>query len=235
VLFFKRQWPVFIAFAMGMILWAAYYIPSPSSQLIQDEYFRWVRIIAGFAAILGVLSLIHHHWHKVKFKRAGSGFSIVTLICFVIMALTGLLPIDWHWIGFAENYRDLNGPHMYIFEYFFVPMQATMFSVLAFFIASAAFRAFRARSVEATALLITACIIMIGRVPVGDLMATRAVVDIGGTTWSFLPFPQVTEWLLNVPNAAAQRGILLGVILSQVAISVRIIFGIERTYMGGGD
>ncbi len=38
-----------------------------------------------------------------------------------------------------------------------------------------------------------------------------------------------------MPNAAAQRGILLGVILSQVAISLRIIFGIERTYMGGGD
>ena len=38
-----------------------------------------------------------------------------------------------------------------------------------------------------------------------------------------------------MPNAAAQRGILLGVILSQIAISLRIIFGIERTYMGGGD
>ena len=107
-----------------------------------------------------------------------------------------------------------------------------MFSVLAFFIARAAFRAFRARSAEATALLLAGCIIMIGRVPIGDLISQHSAW-FGDT--SILNFTGWTDWLLNYPNAAAQRGILLGVILSQIAISVRIIFGIERTYMGGGD
>ncbi len=58
---------------------------------------------------------------------------------------------------------------------------------------------------------------------------------INGNTYSMLDFPEVTSWLLNVPNAAAKRGIILGVLLSQIAIAIRIIFGIERTYMGGGD
>jgi hypothetical protein len=53
--------------------------------------------------------------------------------------------------------------------------------------------------------------------------------------YAALDFPAATSWLLNVPNQAAQRGILLGVLLSQIAIAIRIIFGIERTYMGGGD
>jgi hypothetical protein len=150
----------------------------------------------------------------------------------------GLLPIPIP--GFAQVYNLSGGLHMWMFNNMFVPMQATMFSVLAFFIASAAFRAFRARSMEATALLIAGCIMMIGRVPVGDWLAQNIEnigwsFQINGSTYSALDFPEATSWLLNVPNAAAKRGIILGVLLSQIAIAIRIIFGIERTYMGGGD
>jgi hypothetical protein len=236
VLFLKRQWPIIVAFVMGIVMWARYYIPTAESVGLLDLFTGWVRIIIGFAAILAVLSLLHHHWNKIKHKRPGFGFSYITLVAFVIMAVFGLLPADWHWLGFAANLQDLDGPHMYMFEYMLVPMQATMFSVLAFFIASAAFRAFRARSVEATALLIAGCVLMIGRVPVGDWLAVQTAVEapVLGKI-SLLHFPYITDWLLNIPNAAAQRGIILGVLLSWVAISVRIIFGIERTYMGGGD
>ena len=115
----------------------------------------------------------------------------------------------------------------WIFLHVFVALDATMFSLLAFFIASAAFRAFRARTPEATALLIAGCIVMLGRVPVGEWL--------GKIPHTQIDLPAIASWILNEPNAAAQRGILLGVILSQVAISLRIIFGIERTYMGGGD
>jgi hypothetical protein len=125
-----------------------------------------------------------------------------------------------------------------MFDNMMLPMQATLFATLAFFIASAAFRAFRARSAEAAALLVTACIVMLGRVPAGDLLASSLphfTYPGSGTEYSFFDLPKIVDWLLNVPSAAAQRGILLGVVLSQIAISVRIIFGIERTYMGGGD
>ena len=43
--------------------------------------------------------------------------------------------------------------------------------------------------------------------------------------------PQVQEWLMSVPQTAARRGILVGVTLGAIAMSVRIILGIERTYI----
>lgn len=238
--FMRRQWPIIVAFVVGLAMWTRYYIPTEGSLVLQDEFTRWARILVGFAAILGILSLLHHHWSKIKLKKPGYGFSYVTLIAVAIMGLVGLLPLDWNWLGFAGNQMHGEGPWNWMFNNMFVPMQATMFSVLAFFIASAAFRAFRARSAEATALLVAGCIMMIGRVPVGEWLALTveqagAQFTVAGNTYSLLDFPAATSWLLNIPNAAAQRGILLGVLLSQVAIAIRIIFGIERTYMGGGD
>lgn len=237
MVFFKRKWPIIVAFVVGISMWARYYVPTAESQTMQDEFTRWARILVGSAAILGILSLIHHHWNKIKLKRPGFAFSYVTLGAFVIMGLAGLVPFAIP--GFANKQTSPDGLWSWIYSNLFVPMQATMFSILAFYIASAAFRAFRARTIEATALLVAGCVMMVGRVPVGAWIAEqgRQIFEftVNGNPYSILDFPAVTDWLLNVPNAAAQRGILLGVILSQIAISVRIIFGIERTYMGGGD
>ena len=103
-----------------------------------------------------------------------------------------------------------------------MPMGATMFALLAFYIASASYKAFRARSAEATVLLLAAIIVMLGQVPAGVSMFGESINDI-------------THWILNVPNLASKRGIALGVGLGMVATSLRILLGIERTYLGGGE
>jgi len=81
-------------------------------------------------------------------------------------------------------------------------------------------------------LLVAAVIVMLGRVPLGTSM-TSWLPDAG--FWSSLRLETMTSWLLNIPNAAGFRGIVLGVALGIIATSVRIIFGVEKTYMGGGD
>lgn len=224
--FLKRQLPVILAFIAGIVLWAQYYIPSKASQHMLEVFSTsWAIIMSGAALVLGILSAIHYHYSKVRLHKPGYGYSIVTIVTFLLVAFIGLFPITYP--GFSASTIQPNSLFDWIFNHVFVALDATMFSLLAFFIASAAFRAFRARTPEATALLIAGCIMMIGRVPFGEWLGKIPYTDID--------LPAVASWILNIPNAAAQRGILLGVILSQVAISLRIIFGIERTYMGGGD
>ncbi|MBU1022782.1 hypothetical protein KKB99_00755 [bacterium] len=215
----KKQIPITIAFLTGIFMWWQYYIPHHSIQNIYNIMISWELIIAGFALVVGIYSLLHHHANKIRRKTPQWGFSVVVYIAMFAMVINGFYSKQ---NGFGDPQNILMGGNFqWMFNYIQVPMQATMFSLLAFYIVSAAYRSFRARTKEATILLITAVIVMMGRVPLGEVI--------------FGPkLPEFTEWILKTPSMAAQRGILLGVGLAIVATSLRIIFGIERTYMGGG-
>ena len=107
------------------------------------------------------------------------------------------------------------------------PCGATIFSILAFFMASAAFRTFRARNLGAALLLLAAVIVMFGRVPVSEMVSN----------WlgNGQIFPKASDVIMDYPNLAAKRGIMLGIALGALSQSLRILLGIERSYLGGGD
>lgn len=226
MMFFRKQLPIILAFVTGILLWLQAYIPSkPADNMLTGFTQSWAVILASAALFLGILSAVHHHWAKIKLHRKGWAYSIITLGSFAVTFIAGMA---WFvFPGFTDKHMAEGSFFTWIFDNIFTPLAATMFSLLAFFIASAAFRAFRARSFEATALLIAGCIVMLGRVPIGELIPMPSFI---GNDLSDL-----AGWIMNAPNSAAQRAIMIGVILSQVAISIRIIFGIERTYMGGSD
>lgn len=108
---------------------------------------------------------------------------------------------------------------VWIYDHVFAPCNATMFALLAFFVASAAFRAFRARNIEAALLLGTAIVMMLGRAPIG-----RALSD---------SLPDIAQWLLDVPNNGGRRAIMMGAAIGAIATGLRVILGLERSHLGG--
>jgi hypothetical protein len=185
-------------------------VPHPASETLLSEVSVWSQIIAGFAILLGVGSLLHTHYLKIKRKEAGWGYSVVMFLSMLLMLGAGV----W------SSGKNEGTPFGWLYNYVMVALQGTMFSLLAFFVASAAYRAFRARTLEATILLLSAILVMSGRVPLGEYLVS----------W----IGQVSDWIMNVPNTAAQRGILIGVSLGGIATSIKIICGIERAYLGEG-
>lgn len=184
--------------------------PHTASQATYKEIANWGRVISPFVLVLAVVTLIQTHWYRIQRRTEHWQYSLVVFAGMLAMVITGLPSGPQH-PAFAWLFNNVQ-----------VPMDATMFSLLAFFIASAAYRAFRARTFEATLLLVTAVIVMLGNVPVGDLLWPDAASN-------------ARQWILDNPNLSARRGIILGVSLGAISQSIRIILGIERSYLGGGD
>lgn len=213
----KRTLPIIIAFVLGILAIAIYFIPHQIAQDANETLALWDRIIAAFAFFLGLYSLLHLHSERIRQRQPGWAYSLFVYLGFAVMTLAAAYNRGQWFLSPQER----GGAYDWLFRYVFIPSESTMFSLLAFFIASAAYRTFRARTTEAVILLVAAVIVMLGRVPIGVLI------------WE--QFPALQEWVMSVPNMAAKRGILLGVYLGAVATALRIIFGIERAYLGGSE
>jgi len=117
----------------------------------------------------------------------------------------------------------------FLFNGVFKAAQSTMFSLLAFFVASASFRAFRIKSKEAGLLMFAAFIVMLGNVPIGNFITNiLSKVYLG-----FVDFSIMKEWIMKYPNSAAQSAIIIGASLGYISASLKIILGVERSYLGG--
>lgn len=210
----RRTVPLLIVMVGGIMMMIQYFIPHQYSQAIFDQYTTYVPIIGAFALVLGVGSLTRVHSHKIRRKAPNWQYSWVVLIPLYLMPLFGIfIPVS---MG-----GQMEGPSVFHFLYNHVqiPIQATMFSLLAFYIASAAFRAFRARSAMATVLMLAAIFVMLGQVPIGDYLGQ----------W----LPNSALWILRFPNLAGKRAIQLGVGFGILATNLKIIFGVERNWLGG--
>jgi hypothetical protein len=204
----KQKVPLTICFIAGVFFMLQYFLPFTDS-IFDLVVTKWMVIIAGFVIFIGIYSLIRVHVLKIRRKIPGWGYSIVT-ICGVL------------WMMFVGFTGGMEAGTLYQKTFFMIqaPIQQTMMSLLAFYMASAAFRSFRMRNLEAGLLLVAAIIVMIGQVPVG-------ASTIPGIAW-------LKEWILNNPNLAAKRGIMMGIGLGMISTSLKIILGIERSYLSGG-
>jgi len=135
--------------------------------------------------------------------------------------------VKYPWSG---EYRAEGNPFWWLYEFAFKPLTATMFAMLAFYVASAAFRAFRAKNVEAILLLGTAFIILLGRTFAGVLL----------TDWfperlDALKIDNLTIYIMQVFNPAGNRAIMIGIALGIASTSLRVLLGVDRSYLGSGE
>jgi hypothetical protein len=217
----KKKIPLALVFIAGVSGLVAAFVPHPIVKA-GDEIMRndVLRIIQSFAFILALSSLVSVHTSKIRARRHKWPYSIVLLASFLITSVIGLgggvsgkgiLPTQ---IG------NFNFNIQTIYQNVIIALSTSMFALLAFYMASASYRAFRIRSFEATLLLSAAFIVMLGVLPIGDAISHH--------------LPAFAQWILDVPNAAGQRGIAFGIALGGLATALKIVLGIERSWLGGG-
>ena len=215
----KRELPLLITAVIGLFMILSFFVPHHLVSVPADFLQQCAVIVVAFGYVLGGANALRVNLVGIARKQPDWMYKIVLVAALVATVVVGLAE--------GRRWQDPGTVSMFLYNQLYSPMQATMFSLLAFFIASAAFRAFRIRTLEAGLLAAAALIVMLGRVPIGDQMTAWLPKD--------LHLGAVQEWIMNVPQNASKRAILMGAAMGVMATGLRVILGIERSYLGGGD
>jgi hypothetical protein len=141
------------------------------------------------------------------------------------MLKVGVAPAD-NFPAYAWSGAPLQegGALWWVFEYIINPIDSTFFAMLAFFVASAAFRAFRAKNTESLLLLATAFLILLGQTYAGAVLTAPLPAD--------LRLDSIVFVIMSVFNLAGTRAIMIGIALGIVSTSLKVILGLDRSYIG---
>lgn len=232
----KRNIPLLITALGGFVLIVAYFIPATQSW--GEVTAIWFDILAAIAFILGGGNLLKVHLRKVSDHASGWGYSIICLLAFAFTLTVGLGKIGvppndryptYTWSG---DYLVTGAPFEWLYEFAFKPLTATMFAMLAFYVASAAFRAFRAKNMEATLLLGTAFIILLGRTFAGVVLTSFIPEH---STFAGLRIENLTVYIMQVFNTAGNRAIMIGIALGIASTSLKVLLAVDRSYLGSSE
>ena len=204
----KREIPMIITFVFGLFMIVQYFIPHPIVNNLAGTLQGWAIIVIAFSYVLGSANILRINGEILYRRGQDWPYKAVLVAGFLAMVISGL----------AGGIKQGSFANDRLFMNIYIPMSSTMYSTLAFFIASAAFRAFRIRTWQAAVLAVTAVLVMLGRVPISQFIWER--------------FPEFVEWIMNVPNAVAQRGILIGAALGAISTGLKVVLGLERSYLG---
>ncbi len=197
--------------------------------------------LTSFLLLLGVFSLVRLHITRVSKRSRDWSFSIVLLSSVVLMTFFGY----WEWLHTKdlkpdqlEALKDISVQPVQmwmkdlLFDGLLQTMEAAMFSIIAFYIMSAAYRAFRVRSVEATVLLASALIVMLGLLGIADNYWSLGIDAIGGRDPNALVnnfrLDSISEFIRNNLQAPGLRAIDFGVGVGALAMGLRLWLSLER-------
>ncbi len=197
---------VVLAILTGVIVLAGYFIPAIAP--VQQTVLNWAIILAGAAALVGVLNLILVHGNKIAQREKGSVYSAILLVSLFATFVIGLVLGPSH-------------PGMRVLvDGVIVPVEATLLALLAITLIYASIRLLRRRvNVMSVVFLGTALL----------MLAASATLPFGeiGILNNF-----VRPWFQHVLALGGARGILLGVALGTLLTGLRVLFGTERPYGG---
>lgn len=205
----RKELPLALTILAGIWVVACNYLQPIAKLDLFSKTEHWFVVSTYIAFLVGTINLAMVHGKNIMRRKEGWYNSVVLLAVLVVYSIYGLIVTHndpgWNW--YWDN--------------IWTPINSTMFALLCFYIASAAYRAFRVRTREAAIMLVAAIIVMLGNVPFGKLI------------WSQIP--NIKNWIMAVPNSAGMRAITLGVYVGMFAAAMRILLGLERAHLGGGQ
>jgi hypothetical protein len=219
---YRRTVVSFVTLIGGLYFSVEFLIPHKNFLTVSKPAVSdWMTVIGSFALLLGMSNLFQIHGKAVAKRSKGWYNSAAFFVAFFAIMVMGFLRDG------ASGNLGVVSKQLFtvLFNGFLNPLDATMFSLIAFYIVSAAYRAFRIRSVESALMMLTAATIMLALVPVG-VWLTHWIPASGPL--AMFRIERIGYWLLTWPNMAVQRAIAFGIAVGSLAMGLRIWLSLEK-------
>ncbi len=205
----KRGVPVFIAILLGILTLLGLVVPLPEVNRI---VLNWASFIAAAALLLGILNLFGVHSQRLfKERNLYSGVLVLSMLTVFALAIT-----DLPGIALTKNGVDT------VFTWVQAPLESALAALLAFILLITGFQMLRnRRNGHAFLFLITAMLVMLANVLAVLTLVPAPIRNI---------VEQFRRLLEEVVVTAGMRGILLGIALGTITLSIRLLLGMERPY-----
>lgn len=197
----------FIAITVGFLVLLGYFLPAAA--IFQIILLDWAVILAGAAALTGILNLGMVHFDKIRRREKDAVYSAILIMGLFATFVFGLILKPQN--AFLQAIA-LNG--------IIIPVETTLMGLLTVTLLYAIIRLLRRRADTMSIIfVITAGLIFLGSatLPFGD-------VPIIGTL--------VRPWISQIWALGGARGILIGVALGTLTTGLRVLFGVDRPYGG---
>jgi hypothetical protein len=207
---YRRDIPLAITFIVGVIAVLDYYTTIEAVASTFTVIKNWGVVVQAFALGLGAVNLLRVHGRRISERRGGNEwlFSVWLLFMMIVFIFFGL------WRGKF----DADPTYSWLYNAIYLPLGATMYSSLAFYMAYGSYKVLRARNFEAALLFITAVLVILGNTPI--FPATLPA------------FFHTREWIFTAIVGGSYRGIRIGVGIGAVVLGIRTLLGMETGYLG---
>ncbi len=172
-----------------------------------DYLLQLVVISVAVTVVIGILNLLWVHLTRIRYRRAGWGYSIVLVFSTLTVLILTILE--------RASVLNQNPPLTTILlEQVQVSIESALAGLLLFALVYGAARVLRHR-VSAWGLLfvLSLVIVLAGALPLGITLLA-----------------DLRDLWLSVPVSAGARGILMGIALATVVAGVRVLVGQDRSY-----
>lgn len=206
----QNKIPGYLMSAIILILVAEFFFPVPEVvQSINSELQTFTAICAAFAMLLGSANIMKVYGSRVIKKSSNWEYAVLLLAFLFTTIGFGLLE------GTGGTYFK------WLYNNIQVPAAATVYAIIGFYVVFAAYRAFRARTVEASILLVTGFLTLMWGSSIGHVI------------WPGIG--QVVPWIVDVPNTAGFRGYTVAVAIATVAVGSALFLHKQALFQKAGS
>jgi len=197
-----------VAIAIGLIVLASYFLPIPVLLNVRTLLLGWGVTLLGIATLIGIITLMMVHWHKLRRSGGKDLYSPSLILAFLVTFGAGI----WFTPTHPQFQRVVTAIQ--------VPVETSLLALLAVTLAFASLRLVQRRKGWMPVIFLASALLFL--LLASGLLPLQADTPVLGGLLGFIN---------RLPLAGA-RGILLGVALGSITTGLRILMGADRPYSG---